>query len=105
MSDYLTVREICNRLPGSRGARHLNPATVTRWILSGVSTPSGRIRLPATRVGSRWLIPEAEFGKFLRTVTEHALPEPAVPTPPITTSESHRRADAASRQLAAKYGI
>jgi hypothetical protein len=105
MSDtYLTIRQICARLPGSRGAARTNPATITRWILRGIRTPSGLIRLHATRVGSRWLISEAAFAEFLRAATELSLPDPP-PTAPVSPREQHRRAEAAARTLKERYQI
>jgi hypothetical protein len=39
--DYLTVSQVCRRLPGARGARHVTPSTVTRWILLGCPARDG----------------------------------------------------------------
>lgn len=64
-----TVSQICARFPGARGAHHLNPSTVTRWILRGCVGRSGsRFKLIATRVGSRWLVSEADLHAFFEAL-------------------------------------
>ena len=52
---HLTISQVCRRFPGARGARHVTPSTVTRWIVAGCPSRTGeRVRLAATRVGGRW---------------------------------------------------
>ena len=55
-AELLTVSQVVARLPGARGARRVHPATVVRWITAGCPARNGtRVRLAATRAGSRWL--------------------------------------------------
>ena len=82
----ITVSQICVRFPGARGARHLNPSTVTRWILRGCVGRSGsRVKLSATRMGFRWLVSEADLHAFCEALalSHDATPADCVrqPTP------------------------
>jgi hypothetical protein len=63
----LTIGQLVSRIPGARGARRLSPSTVTRWILTGCPARNGqRVRLPATRAGSRWLVRQSDLDEFFR---------------------------------------
>jgi len=91
-ADLLTVSQVCRRLPGARGATHITPSTVTRWILSGCAARNGsRVRLAATRAGSWWLIRQTDLDAFFAAL---AATEPAPPPPP-TRPESQRLAASA----------
>ena len=55
-TEYLTLNQVAKRFPGKSGGR-IHPATITRWILMGCLSRDGvRVKLSATRVGSRWLV-------------------------------------------------
>jgi hypothetical protein len=100
MSDDLplTVSQVCRSLPGARGARHVTPSTVTRWILTGCPSRSGqRVRLPATRAGGRWLIRPADLDTFFATLAGEIDPDPVPPTPTAVTSR--RASERARREL------
>lgn len=101
MSDqsHVTVSQICKKYTGSRGAPHLNPSTVTRWILEGCKARDGnRIRLAATRVGSRWLVRPADLDTFFAALA--AEPASGDSTDPTPTQPSASRAAAAAKELA-----
>jgi len=103
-SDLHPIAHYCRAIPGSRGAARLHPATVSRWILSGVGTPTGRIRLTATRYGSRWLIREDDFHAFLRALTATSLP--ADEHSSSNDAEHDRRhSDQAARRLKQRHGL
>jgi len=93
------VSHYVKRVPGSRGASRLHPATITRWILKGVNTPIGRIRLEAKKVGVRWMITEADFAEFLAKLTAATLPDPPVGEPSVSPARRRKEIDAASRKL------
>ena len=96
MSDelHLTVSQVCRRYPGARGARHVTPSTVTRWILSGCPARDGtRVRLVAMRAGSRWLIAPAELDTFFARLAADPASIPTTPTRSLTQAE-RRAADA-----------
>jgi hypothetical protein len=99
--DLLTISQVCRRLPGARGARNITPSTVTRWILAGCPARSGeRVRLAATRAGSRWLIRLADLEAFFAALRGTISDAPHSPPPTRSQSVARRRAQAAGRELA-----
>lgn len=69
----LTISQVCRRLPGARGAEHVTPSTVTRWILHGCPARSGsRVRLNATRAGGRWLVLPADLDRFFTALADES---------------------------------
>jgi hypothetical protein len=95
----LTISQVCRRFPGARGARHVTPSTVTRWILKGCPARDGsRVKLVATRCGSRWLVRPLDLDTFFATLA--ADPLTAV-TPVRTCSEKQqqRNAERAGEEL------
>jgi hypothetical protein len=95
-ADLLTISQIVARLPGSRGARRVHPATVTRWILTGCPARDGRrVKLAATRAGSRWLVREADLQAFFAALAADAVP----PTPPRTCTFRLKSSERAAREL------
>jgi hypothetical protein len=96
MPSLLTVSQVCRRYPG-KGAGSISPSTVTRWILLGCMARDGtRVRLSATRVGSRWLIDPADLDAFFARLKGEIDPRPAPATP---ATEPTRRAKAAIQTL------
>src|SRR4051812_18421730 len=96
--DLLTVSQVCRRLPGARGAKHVSPATVSRWVVNGCPGRDGtRVRLVATRAGGRWLIRPSDLEVFFA-----ALATPA-PAPQANRTEgreaSAKRAERAAQEL------
>ena len=98
----LTVSQVCERVPGARGARRLHPATVTRWILSGCPARDGkRVRLPATRAGSRWLVRPEDLDNFF---TALAAETPSLPPVPQKNAEQRNRASRRAAEELARRG-
>ena len=78
--DLLTISQIAGRLPGSRGAHRVHPATITRWILVGCPGRSGaRVKLAATRAGTRWLVREADLTAFFAALAADPMSAPTAP--------------------------
>ena len=104
----LTVAQVCGRLPGARGAERVSPATVTRWILTGCPSRRGeRVRLRATRVGSRWLIDPDDLDAFFKALGEDPPAATATIVPPVTpgpTNAQRRTHDAAVKKLDRQLG-
>jgi hypothetical protein len=97
--ELLTVSQVCARLPGARGARNVTPSTVTRWILKGCPSLTGRrVKLSATRAGSRWLIRPVDLDAFFAAL-KGDIPD-ASPSKPANPTAARRRAEAAGRELA-----
>jgi hypothetical protein len=51
-------------LPPSRRGRPVTLSCMLRWVLDGVNTPSGRVRLEAFRLGGRWLTSVPALERF-----------------------------------------
>ncbi len=98
MANLLTVSQVCRRYPG-KGAESLAPSTVTRWILLGCPARDGtRVKLNATRAGSRWLVDPADLDTFFARLKGEIDPRPA-PVPATTTPNTAGRAKAAIKTL------
>lgn len=94
----LTVSQVCSNLPGARGAKRLHPATVVRWITSGCPTRDGRrVRLRATRCGSRWLVDPDDLETFFAALAA----DPAEADPLRSPTERIHAAEAAGKELEA----
>jgi hypothetical protein len=96
-AELLTISQIVTRLPGARGARRVHPATVVRWITAGCPARDGtRVRLAATRAGSRWLVRPSDLDAFFAALAADPVP-PA--DPPRSPAARNRAAEAAGREL------
>ena len=74
----LTIAQICDHVPGARGGERIAPSTVTRWIILGVPARDGnRVKLKATRFGSRWLVYQADLDAFLAALNNEPAEAPA----------------------------
>ena len=94
----ITLAEAARRFPGHRGGDHVHPATLTRWILRGaVSVTGRRVRLEAVRCGSRWLTSAEAVARFMAALTDNVAP--ASETSTRTPVARHRAAEAAIREL------
>jgi hypothetical protein len=98
--DLLTISQIAARLPGSRGARRVHPATITRWILDGCPARNGvRVKLSATRAGTRWLVRESDLHTFFEALGAEP---PTAPAPrPSATARNAAKAGAALEAMGA----
>ncbi|MBY0455978.1 MAG: helix-turn-helix domain-containing protein [Gemmataceae bacterium] len=101
-SELLTISQIVARYPGSRGARRIHPATVTRWILAGCPNRAGaRVKLAATRAGSRWLVRESDLQAFFSALGAEAEPGASVPPDATPARTPAARARATEKAVAA----
>lgn len=99
-AELLTVSQVCRRLPGARGARHVTPSTVTRWILTGCPARDGRrVRLNAIRVGGRWMIRPADLDGFFTALAAETA-EPPVVQQTKKTEQRRRSSQRAADELA-----
>jgi hypothetical protein len=90
VAGLLTVPQACRLYPGSRGNPRLSPSAMTRWILKGCPALSGeRVKLKATRCGSRWLIDPADLTAFFETLAGTD-PKSAATTPARRTDAQRR---------------
>ena len=103
--DLLTISQIARRLPGSRGAHRVHPATITRWILVGCPGRNGaRVKLAATRAGTRWLVREVDLDTFFAALAVAVVPTPAPTTPVARTLAARRRASEKAAETLKKMG-
>jgi hypothetical protein len=101
--ELLTITQVVAKLPGSRGASRVHPATVTRWILVGCPARDGRrVKLAATRAGTRWLVREADLQAFFETLA--ADPTSAAPPPAPRTPSARGKASALAGQQLERMG-
>ncbi len=98
----LTVSQVCRQVPGARKNENITPSTVTRWILLGALGRSGdRVRLRATRAGSRWLVDPAELDAFFAALSaDPSSGDSSTPaTPPRSPASRRKASDAAAKKL------
>ncbi len=61
---------LARTLPGYRGKTAIHPATLFRWITSGVMLPNGaRLKLEALRIGGRFVSSQAALSRFFERQT------------------------------------
>ncbi len=89
----LTISQVCRTVPGARGADRICPSTVTRWILRGCPARDGtRVRLAATRCGSRWLVDADALEAFFAALSAGHAGTPPVQQPATTRRRTCARA-------------
>jgi hypothetical protein len=99
-TDLLTVSRVCDRLPGKTGG-HVAKSTVTRWIIDGCPARDGtRVRLTATRAGSRWPVAPADLDAFFAALAVL----PSSPAPPTRTHTDLRTAAVRAAEALARRG-
>lgn len=97
-----TLSEICATLPGSRGASHLNPSTLTRWIIRGTLAADGtRVKLAAVRTGARWLTTLQAVREYQETLTAASMPTDDGEIDVRSPAASRRASDRAEAELIA----
>jgi hypothetical protein len=92
----LTVAQVCALVPGKCGGT-VHKATINRWINPGYPLRDGtRVRLPATRAGSRWLIDPNDLDAFFAALADAAGKPNAAATPTRTAAKrtAAKRTDA-----------
>src|SRR5262245_48065203 len=78
--------------PPARRGRRQHISTWVRWILRGVRLPDGTLlRLPAVRIGSRWMVSREAWGRWIAAQTP---PLDDAPAPSSTPTPTRRRAAA-----------
>jgi len=98
----LTISQVCRRIPGARGNERITPSTVCRWILVGCPARNGqRVRLAATRAGSRWIVKLTALEEFFASLgaTDPATSTPAKQHVPRTEAQRRTASEAAAKEL------
>ncbi len=100
----LTLREAAARLKGSHPGKRVHTATITRWIIRGVKTPTGeRIMLRAVRMPACWLTSERWIAEFAEALTHARLATPK--DRQLSVSAESRRAHACAERELDKIGV
>jgi hypothetical protein len=83
-----------------RAGKPIHFSTIWRWILKGVKTPTGVVRLEAVRVGSRWVTSQEAIARFCERLTPRLDSDPS-PTPrsPAARTRASERAAAELERL------
>jgi hypothetical protein len=102
----MSLKDVAKLRPLGRGNRPTHFSTVLRWILSGVKTPHGIVRLEGTRLGSKWLTTREAVCRFTDALTRayfdpRGADGPPTPRPPA----ARRRASEKAGRLLENLGI
>jgi hypothetical protein len=84
-------------LPAGRRGRPVSLSCILRWVVDGVKTPNGVVRLEAVRLGSRWITSHEALSRFADRLTPKF---DAAESPPRPRTAAQRRR--ASEQAAAE---
>lgn len=103
-ADWLTTEALARQVGTSS-------VVVTAWIVTGVKSEAGTIRLRAVKVGGRWRIEPAAVTEFVTATTRAALPKSATASAPAdappapveeTVAQRNRRAAECMARLRAQ---
>ncbi len=88
----LSLPEAARRLPSYRRGRPVSVSCIMRWILHGVRTPIGAVKLEAVRLGGRWITSTEALGRFAAAQTPLATSGVQLPRSPSTRRRQSERA-------------
>jgi hypothetical protein len=84
-------------LPPGRRGRPPTLSCLLRWVLDGVKTPDGVVRLEALRLGGRWITSEEALQRFAERLTPR--PESKAAPAPRAPAQRRRAAERAAKEL------
>ena len=90
----LSLTEAARRVPSYRGGRPVSLSCIMRWILDGVKTPHGLVRLEAVRLGGRWITSAEALKRFAAAQTPDLADRPQLPRTPTARRRASDRAEA-----------
>lgn len=93
----LSLEDVSHLLPPNANGARVNVSTLTRWILKGINTSRGRVKLDAARVGRRWVTSHEALARFVEQLTPQ-LDQAEAPAP-RSPAKRERAAERAERQL------
>lgn len=96
----ITLTQAARLLPPSRRGRPVTLSCILRWLINGVRTASGVVRLEGMRLGGRWLTSEEALQRFADRQTPNLDGTATIRTP----TKRRRASEAAAKQLE-KIGI
>jgi hypothetical protein len=92
----LSLSQAARLLPPGRRGRPVTLSCLLRWILDGVKTPQGVVRLEASRMGGRWLTSVEALERFADRQTPKIGEHSQTPQSP---RNRHRASERAAREL------
>jgi hypothetical protein len=95
----LTLTQAARMLPNSRRGRPVHLSCIYRWILDGVKTPQGKVRLEAVRLGGRWLTSAEALQRFAAAQTPDLADRPPLPRSPSSRRRASERAEEQLRRI------
>ena len=95
----ITLSQAARMLPPSRRGRPVHLSCVYRWILDGVRTPHGKVRLEGIRLGGRWLTSVEALERFAAAQTPDLSDRPPLPRTPAARRRASERAEARLREI------
>ena len=82
----VSLDQAAKLLPPNRNGKPVSLSCVFRWIVDGIKTPRGKVRLEGRRVGRRWLTSVEALARFSDALT----PDLTRPTPVSRTPSAGR---------------
>jgi hypothetical protein len=96
----ISLKAAAKMLPSGRRGRPVNHATIFRWILDGVCSPSGEIvRLDAVRMGGRWITSVQALQRFVEAQTPDLSRRQALPRPLAQRRRAAKKAEEELKKL------
>jgi hypothetical protein len=95
----LSLAEAAKRIPPFRPGRAVSVSCITRWILQGVRTPQGRLRLEAVRIGGRWVTSLEALERFIAGQTPNLADRLQLPRTPAARRRAIERAEARLQKI------
>lgn len=95
----ITLNQAAKMLPPGRRGRPVHLSCILRWILSGVRTSHGRIRLEAIRMSGRWLTSIEALQRFAEAQTPALADPPPLPRTSMARQRASERAEAQLQKL------
>lgn len=88
----LSLPAAAKRLPPYRGDRPVSVSCLMRWILDGIRTAHGNVRLEAVRLGGHWLTSAQALERFAAAQTPNLADRPQLPRTPASRRRASERA-------------
>jgi hypothetical protein len=93
----ISLTQAARLLPPGRRDRPVSLSCVLRWVLDGVKTPNGVVRLEAVRLGGRWITSVQALERFAARQTPDL--ERQAPATPRSAAARTRASERAARAL------
>jgi hypothetical protein len=95
----LSLNEAARLLPASRRGRPVHLSCIYRWLMDGIQTPHGKVRLEGIRLGGRWLTSVEALERFAQAQTPDLTNRPQLPRNSAARQRASERAGARLRRI------